>query len=388
MNESWWTKQEELDESQLKLIDLPLDTNYVITGPPGSGKTNLLLLRANHYVNSGKPNVLVLVLTRTLRDFIAAGASKYSFAPSKVKTSIKWCEDLLTEAGVDFDRPNEYEQHRSSLFQKVHALIEAGEFNHSYDAVLLDEAQDYSPDEVALFAKCAQNVFSVSDHRQKIYKGKDCFDTLVGLPSTHRELKYHYRNGYKICQFADGIGKSIDASSRTMTPTCQYDEKKWPSSVELVESPDFKAQIARIAEALQVQLKAYPNELLGVICPTRADVAAMTLGLSSSEHEKNLIDMGRDGGITTFDSRRRICVTTFHSAKGLEFRGLHLAGLESLRKMPLNRNLMFMGATRAKTFLSLHHSGSIPGYIESGMAALQVTTPKPSIASAFGGATR
>ena len=43
----WWAKKEQLDPHQVKLIeDLPLDGNHLVVGPPGSGKTNILLRRA------------------------------------------------------------------------------------------------------------------------------------------------------------------------------------------------------------------------------------------------------------------------------------------------------------------------------------------------------
>ena len=45
---SWWFDISDLDEDQTDVIELPPDGNYLILGPPGSGKTNLLLIRAEY----------------------------------------------------------------------------------------------------------------------------------------------------------------------------------------------------------------------------------------------------------------------------------------------------------------------------------------------------
>src|SRR5438445_11915500 len=100
MNETWWVKQEQLDAGQRAVIDLPLDESHLILGPPGSGKTNLLLLRGSQLVRSGKPNLLILVFTRTLREFVATGGDHYALCVDNIKTLNSWHFDFLREHGV------------------------------------------------------------------------------------------------------------------------------------------------------------------------------------------------------------------------------------------------------------------------------------------------
>ena len=96
MSETWWVGEDELDEDQKDVIALPLSGNHLITGPPGSGKTNLLLLRGNYMTLAGKPDIEVIVFSRTLQEFIASGAKRYAFPPDKVQTSRKWAQQSNT----------------------------------------------------------------------------------------------------------------------------------------------------------------------------------------------------------------------------------------------------------------------------------------------------
>ena len=59
MDQAWWKNKSELDKDQLDIIGLPLGNSYLIAGPPGSGKTNLLLLRASYLTLAGHPNIQI-----------------------------------------------------------------------------------------------------------------------------------------------------------------------------------------------------------------------------------------------------------------------------------------------------------------------------------------
>jgi len=73
VKKSWWRKQADLDEHQKRVVDLPTDGKYLLTGPPGSGKTNLLLLRAMYLSSASLKDVIFLTVGRTLKEFIATG---------------------------------------------------------------------------------------------------------------------------------------------------------------------------------------------------------------------------------------------------------------------------------------------------------------------------
>jgi superfamily I DNA and RNA helicase len=85
--ETWWRELRELDAAQRDVIALPPEGSFLVNGPPGSGKTNLLLLRANYLANTQHSNLAIIVFNRTLREFIRAGSHLYNFDPDNVLTS-------------------------------------------------------------------------------------------------------------------------------------------------------------------------------------------------------------------------------------------------------------------------------------------------------------
>src|SRR5687768_15022812 len=98
---TWWVGESELKEEQKDVIRFDPDTSFLLVGPPGSGKTNILLLRANYLSLGDYPNIAVIVVTRALRQFIAMGASRYDFPVGKIVTSRKWQQDLLRRCSVN-----------------------------------------------------------------------------------------------------------------------------------------------------------------------------------------------------------------------------------------------------------------------------------------------
>lgn len=389
MNHTWWSGIQELKGEQKKIISLPLHTNYLVLGPPGSGKTNLLLLRANYFARAGHPNILLLVFTRLLREFIVTGGVQYAFDTSKVKTHTKWQRNLLFEYGVklniDPDDETDFEKHRAELNSEISALIKRKKLHGLYDAVLLDEAQDYLPEEVEYLAKLGKELFIVADPRQKIYRSPDCFEVLQKVAPSIHQLHFNYRCGYKICKFADSLAKDSE-DYEPLAPKSQYDEASKPSSVDAFECVDVDAQAKRIVAQLTVQLKAYPDELLGVICPKKEDVLTIWGAVEQSPLANRAV-LQLAGQYKPFDPNTRICVCTLHAAKGLEFRVVHLAGCDNFKKFGNQRNLVYTAVTRAKTSLAIYHCGKIPAFLEQALVDMQPMKDLPDPKDLFGGKT-
>jgi superfamily I DNA/RNA helicase len=383
---AWWIGESDLDSYQKNVISLAAEGNHLVLGPPGSGKTNILLLRANYLTLSRKPNIAIVVFTRTLRKFIASGGREYDFTPDKIMTCNKWQRDVLHQYGVSINPPADFAEQRKYLAEKVGELVQKRALSSIYDAILLDESQDYTPSEIELFKMLAGQLFAVADSRQQIYKGEgkdvDPLAAIRGAVQYVHELRYHYRNGLEICKLADRIAKDSQ-TYQPLTPTAQYKEAENPSKVTIFKG-NLDAQCQEIAKALRTQLRAFPGELLAVVCPKWEHLNGVWTKLQGvADLAPKLCRIDNDDD--AFDASKPICVCTVHGVKGLEVRALHFAAAEHVKKVSHQRNVGFTAVTRAKTSLAIYHDGDLKGWFESAVEGLNPPKGPPTIGALFKG---
>ncbi len=382
MNNIWWVKPDQLDDDQKKVIDLDINKNYLVLGPPGSGKTNLLLLRANYLAKSGFPNILILVFTRTLKEFMATGSAQYSFSPDRIMTSHQWMLDLIRQYDKNVVFNDNFSENRIMLLQEALNIVKKNDISSLYEAILLDEAQDYLPEEIGLFKQVARRIFAVADANQKIYDGQGPFETLRDIADDTFELRRHYRNGLRICQLADGLAKGF----RPYTPlasTSNYNEDNDPSSVNMFRCVNIEEQCRKIFDRVTTQLKAYPGEYIGIICPLRKDVRIMGNYFLNSLLASKIHVQNTDNESIPLNKDNPVIISTLHSAKGLEFRALHLASFEYIKKFRKQRNMAFMAVTRVNTSLSVYYCDNLPGYFEQADVNMRRPPEAPTLEELF-----
>jgi len=269
MDDTWWRKPEQLDEDQRKIVSLPIDGDYLVIGPPGSGKTNLLLLRASFLVRSGYANIAVLTFTRVLREFLAAGAANYPFEPERILTFRSWGADLLRAHGEAVPKGT-FNEMRAGMILALKSLASNVGEKARFDCVLVDEVQDYQVEEIEVMRSLADRLFVVGDNNQRIYEASGAIAKAEEYCGISKELKFHYRNGMAICRLADGIMNSADES---MLGTCNYDEAHYPSTVVRHKGKTLEEQVALAIPQITTQLQAYPDEWIGVLAPQKDDVS-------------------------------------------------------------------------------------------------------------------
>ncbi len=386
MKGSWWVGKSELIDEQRQVIALPVDGDHLVLGPPGSGKTNLLVLRANYLFLAGRENILILTFTRTLKEFISYGGDRYQFPADKVQTYGYWQRKFLAEHGVTPNSTDKdsFDESRRKLLGQLEELVAARNLEDSYSAILVDEAQDYRPEELALFKRLAERLFFVADSRQQIYQGNATDEDLRSLTPSVSELQHHHRCGRKICAVADGLAK-VAGSFPPLVDCSNYDEKENPSELHLEKMATSQEQLAAMVARIELQIRAYPGEIIGVLLPKKQSLAEVRTALEASAFAGQVSSQDEDSHIS-FESGKQVYVATIHSAKGCEFRCLHMPLAETLRGIPMPRNAAFTAVTRAQSTLSIYHSGSLIGFF--GEAVGRVANPDrkpPSLDDVFGG---
>jgi len=371
----WWAKREQLDPNQVKLIeDLPLDGNNLVVGPPGSGKTNILLRRAQYARTQGRPNVTVLTFTRPLTEFLRtgcfAGDGRELFPPSLLNTYESWQREFHRRNSVALpDVSLGFEERKRELAKSTANILKNNPIP-KYDALFVDEAQDLLPEEIDLILSVSNNVFCVGDEHQKIYSSTSGLSTLrAKVPSlSEHKLPFHYRLAPEICEVADRI--QISSGVGTLSDTQQYQGPR-PGRVD-VHGPLLRAdQIRSAVASLKDQIRVYGDlirdgDKLGVIVPRQSDREEVLEELEADPDLAGLAQIvrargaeGDNGFNPTIDPAKPILILSVKGAKGLEFRAAQWLYADDLENV-FTPEVYYTVVTRAKTSLDIYFTSKLP----------------------------
>lgn len=371
MKSSWWRKRNELVPEQVDFINLPLHGRYSLVGPPGSGKTNLLLLRALFLAGNGEKNLLIITFTNSLCDFIRSGIGKSGhISPGQVMTFHSWAGNyIIDQLGVSkkpkgsaFDDAT-----RAEILEKLKEANSKRPSEKMYSAIFVDEAQDLSADELLQLLCLSDRICICGDDKQGIYY-KDGLSVAEKLKLEKHVLTSHFRIGQRIAQVADRLVPPPGGSAG-LAARANYNEKLQGKSTAELHSMDSRdEQFAKMAELIGVQLVAFNDDNIGVFAGTNDAIAELKERFDKTELADLVAYHGQEGG-GSFSSDARIHVMTLHGSKGTEFRAVHIFAAEELHGFPLRRTkLAYTGITRARTALNVFRTGPTSTAIESAFA--------------------
>lgn len=371
MKSSWWRKRNELVPEQVDFINLPLHGRYSLVGPPGSGKTNLLLLRALFLAGNGEKNLLIITFTNSLCDFIRSGIGKSGhISPGQVMTFHSWAGNyIIDQLGVSkkpkgsaFDDAT-----RAEILEKLKEANSKRPSEKMYSAIFVDEAQDLSADELQQLLCLSDRICICGDDKQGIYY-KDGLSVAEKLKLEKHVLTSHFRIGQRIAQVADRLVPPPGGAAG-LAALANYNEKlQGKSTAELHPMDSRDEQFAKMAELIGVQLVAFNDDNIGVFAGTNDAIAELKERFDKTELADLVAYHGQEGG-GSFSSDARIHVMTLHGSKGTEFRAVHIFAAEELHGFPLRRTkLAYTGITRARTALNVFRTGPTSTAIENAFA--------------------
>jgi len=326
----------QLTQQQYQTLDfLNNHQHALIEGSAGTGKTLLLMEKARRLA---KKNNKVLILTFNLK---LAGVIKSSFSNNKaieVNTIHTLSEQLSNMAGLTYQVP-ENPDDISDFFNdtSIELLSQAAEqLNESFDAILVDEAQDFEDHwwiaitELLVSENPNESwLYMFYDKNQNIFKR----DYKFPIEKNHTfSLTYNCRNTSQISQW---LTKHFSYSAKVNPMAPEGD------AVEMIRWGNFKEQNQKLAKQLDKLIKQ------GV------DIDDIVI-LTAFRPENSSVD--------TPDN---IEFTNIMKYKGLEKAVVILVDIQTDHKFSLREDLIYTAASRAVSKLILFaKKGDLPEYLK------------------------
>lgn len=226
-----------------------------------------------------------------------------------------------------------------------------GPENRQFDHVVVDEAQDASPLQIALLrAYMTEPSFTIlGDLAQGIhaYRGVQRWEELSALftaeQNAYHTLKLSYRSTLEIIEFANRILARTDTGLSPAEPVFRSGEPVEVSSVR-----DSAELVSRIVSFIRDN-QAGGMRTIAVICRTEEHCKKLHERLLAGGIEANLIaedQVAYRGGVTFVPA---------HLAKGLEFDAVIIAGANARNYAdnPQDAKLLYVACTRALHRLTL-----------------------------------
>ena len=350
-----------LDHAQESLARAFGTGKYLVTGPSGSGKTLVLAHRAWHLprVDKRVRRELIICFNLSLVGYIRRLLARkgVSLGPDGVEvlSFYNLCERILGEPLAHSREQGDY--YDLVVRETLDRLDGSHPLQQQWDAVMVDEGQDFSSDMAQVVLRLVPPHGSLTiaqDENQSLYQ--DGAGVWAGL--NIRDLREHtlqrqYRNTRAIAAFA---ARLLDAP-----PEPQHMAGGSGPDPVWLRSRDSRSQIEDVAQAVA--------ELV------RGGVAMSEIAVLYVHSKNNSVENFPQCLLEAIEARGALCVwaardtaskrnfdittdsvtiSTIHSAKGLDFAHVFLLGLDGLNpNSPRHRRLAYVGMTRARESLVL-----------------------------------
>ncbi|KRI00835.1 3'-5' exonuclease [Curvibacter sp. PAE-UM] len=352
----------------------------VIHGVAGSGKTMILVFRAQQLAAAARPDqpILVLCYNRTLAQRITTLLRERGVDENLVvcRTFHAWCLDMVRAYQLDVPRDLQGDAYWQALVQTVNRAVQTGLVpGGQYLALLIDEAHDFDETWLQMAARmvnpASNSLLVLYDDAQSIYqkqRRKFSFAS-VGIQAQGRTsvLKLNYRNTAEVLALAMQCAENLVAERpetedavQTVHPATAGRRGPLPVLIEAANPAEEAELIAERITKAAAEGKSLND--IAVLFRTRIRMD----GVSQALQRKGItVQAMQTQGATRFDwSKPSVKLITLHSAKGLEFPLVFIAGLDSMpwKDEPLEEEvrLLYVGMTRSTHGLVLTAAGNSP----------------------------
>lgn len=355
---SWLIPRSELTPDQERAITLGADEHRAVVGGPGSGKTQILLYRAQHLARKygiGPESYRVFVYTNVLKDYIQSALPLLDLPSDNVLTFDHWCR-LFYERHINRRLPWDA-RHKMPDFALMRSgvaqAIERGAVRlPMYDFVLVDEGQDL-PDRVyRVLSRVSRHITVCLDRKQQIYDTGSAEEevlTVLGLRRRNMSLIDAFRVCPYLVKLAAEFIPDPDEKQAFINQARQPQTEKQTPYLHLAGSADEElSELYRVVRERQMK-----NDRIAILYPQVRQVMGYARRLRDAGIEVEVPP--RRWGKSEFPAHdfnsSRPKLMPYHSVKGLTFDTVIMPRLtrESFGRFLPERieRLLFVGITRA-----------------------------------------
>ena len=364
-----------MDLQQEQLARALGEGHRVIHGSAGSGKTAILVLRAQQLAAAARPEqpVLVLCHNQALAQRIDAQLRQRGLdGRALVRTFHAWCQEMVLAHELDLPDGLSRGEQLAALAEVVVKAVETGAVPRGqYTAVLVDEAHDFEDSWLWVTARLVSPatdsllvLYDDAQARRVQHRRRFNFASL-GIHAQGRSsiLKLNYRNTAEILALAvhfapapDGEGAEEEGAVLSVLPASAGRHGPAPELLLAESGREEAEQVADRVKAAIVKGRALDD--VAILFRTRMSMVRMAEAL-----RERGVPVQTLHEVPAFDwSKPSVKLMTLHSVKGLEFPMVVLAALETLpfggEPMEDEARLLYVGMTRATDELLLSAAGS------------------------------
>lgn len=314
---SFYVKDSELDDYQVKVINKKTDNSYIVKGCAGSGKSILALWKAKQIQDEHRGSYMYIVFTKALMQYMADGIKEVGISQRNVDYHWHW----VNRAGCP-----------------------------SADYIIVDEAQDFSKEDIELFkSKARKALLLYGDSAQQLYtfiqdkKTVSMEDIQYFTKFPVEQLVFNHRLPKKIARVAQYINSENDE----LEERCTVEGTEKP---KILEYPTVEKQYDSIIELIQNK----HMEDVGILFRQNDEVEEAYNYFQ--EHGLNVeAKFGQHMDLDFTSDNPKLM--TYHSSKGLQFENVFLP--DCTVEDDDNRNPLYVAVTRTYQSLYILHSGNL-----------------------------
>jgi len=274
---------------------------------------------------------------------------------------------ILRAAGDLISKPNVLRDIDSPAWSSLQPFL-----GHFRNQILVDEATDFSPIQLACMAALAhprlRSFFACGDFNQRLttWGARSTDDLKWVFPDFDiKEITVSYRQSKQLNELARAMIRAVGGTEQHVSLPAHVDSNGVaPALLEYAAGEDVVAWLADRIREIERFVGQLPSTAIFVNSEAEVAPVADALNTVLAEHNIQVIAcregqaVGQESNVRVFDVQH---------IKGLEFEAVFFVAIDRLAALhpELFDKYLYVGTTRAATYLGMTCEGAMPAAIES-----------------------